>query len=111
MEYTSKDDRRRHLRCNAYEPCRVVVKGEEYEGAVIDLSMSGAAFQMDVQIGVQPEVGTPVFLHIERVGRIPAKVVRPCINGFAVEFRIDQYHEHIVAALKQVLDDYRTEDG
>ncbi len=110
MELDSHD-RRRHLRCSVYELCRVVVEGQEYEGAVIDLSMGGAAFQMDVQVGVQPAIGTPVFLHIERVGRIPAKVVRPCVNGFAVEFRIDQYHEHVVAALKQILDAFRTEDG
>ena len=105
------DDRRGHLRCSVYELCRVVVEGQEYEGAVLELSMGGAAFQMDVQIEVQPEVGTPVSLHIERVGRIPAKVVRPYVNGFAVEFRIDQYHEHVVTALKQILDDHRAEDG
>ncbi len=111
MKYTATDERRRHVRCSANESCRVMVMGQEYEGAVIDLSMSGAAFQMDVQVGVQPAIGTPVFLHIERVGRIPAKVVRPCVNGFAVEFRIDQYHEHVVAALKQILDDFGTKDG
>ena len=104
-------DRRRHLRCSVFELCRVKVEGQEYEGAVIDLSMGGAAFQMDVQIEARPEVGTPVSLHIEGVGRIPAKVVRPLIDGFALEFRIDQYHEQVVTALKQVLDDYRSEDG
>ncbi len=94
MKHIDKDDRRRHVRRTVDEPCRVVVEGQEYEGAVVDLSIGGAAFQMDVQIEVQPEVGTPVFLYIERVGRIPAKVVRPYIDGFAVEFQIDQYLEH-----------------
>ncbi len=94
MRYTGKDDRRRHLRRSVYEPCRVVLEGQEYEGAVLELSMGGAVFQMDVQIEAQPEVGTPVSLYIERVGRIPAKVMRLYINGFAVEFRIDQHLEH-----------------
>ena len=94
MRYTGEDDRRHHLRCTVYKPCRVVVEGQEYEGAVINLSIGGAAFQMDVQIEAQPEVGTAVSLYIERVGRIPAKVVRPYIDGFAVEFQIDQYLEH-----------------
>ncbi len=112
MRYTGKDDRRRHLRCSVYELCRVVVEGREYEGAVIDLSMGGAAFQMDVQIMVQPEVGTPVALFIERIGRIPAKVVRPLTDGFAVEFRIDRDQgRHLGAALKEVLDDYRSENS
>ena len=111
MSYTGKDDRRGHVRSTVYEPCRVVVEGQEYEGAVVDLSMDGAAFQMDVQIEAQPEVGTPVSLHIKRVGRIPVKVVRPYTNGFAVEFQIDKYHEHVVVALKQILDDHRSEDS
>ncbi len=112
MKYAGTDDRRRHLRCSVYELCRVVVEGQEYEGAVLELSMGGAAFQMDVQIGVQPAIGTPVSIHIERVGRIPARVVRPLTDGFAVEFRIDRDQgRHLEAALKEVLDDYRTEDG
>jgi hypothetical protein len=104
-------DRRRHIRCTVFELCRVKVEGQEYEGAVVDLSMGGAVFKMDVHLPLQPPVGTPVSLYIERVGRIPAKVVRPLVGGIAVEFRIDQYHEQVVIALKQVLDDYLTEDS
>ena len=111
MSYTGKDDRRGHVRCSVYELCRVVVEGQEYEGAVFDLSMDGAAFQMDVQIEAQPEVGTPVTLHIERIGRILAKVVHPLIDGIAVEFRIARDNrEHLVAALERVLHDYRVLD-
>ena len=104
-------EKRRHIRWTVFELCRVVVEGQEYEGAVVDLSMGGAAFKMDVHLPLQPAIGTPVSLHIERVGRIPARVVRPLVGGIAVEFRIDQYHEQVVTALKQVLDDYRSEDG
>ncbi len=104
-------EERRHIRWAVFELCRVVVEGQEYEGAVVDLSMGGAAFKMDVHLPLQPAIGTPVSLHIERVGRIPARVVRPLVGGIAVEFRIDQYHEQVVTALKQVLDDYRSEDS
>ncbi len=112
MRYTGKDDRRRHVRYTVYEPCRVVVEGQEYEGAVVDLSVGGAAIVMEVHSLVQPEVGTPVALFIERIGRIPARVVRPLTDGFAVEFRIDRDQgRHLEAALKEVLDDYRSEDS
>ncbi len=104
-------DRRRHMRWTVFELCSVAVEGQEYEGAVVDLSMGGAAFKMDVHLPLQLAVDTPVVLNMSRVGQIPARVVHPLVGGIAVEFRIDQYHEHAVAALKQVLDDYRAKDG
>ena len=112
MRYTGKDDRRSHVRFTGFELCRVVVNGHEYDGAVVDLSVGGAAIRMDVRSLVQPAAGTPVTLHIERVGGIPAKVVCPTMDGIAVVFRIDQDKEkHLLAALKQLLDDYRSEDS
>ncbi len=106
------DDRRRHARCTVYEPCCVVVKSQEYEGAVVDMSVVGAAIRLDVHLEVQPAVGTPVFLYIERVGRIPAKVARPLIDGIAVEFRIDpDKGKHLGVMLKRVLNDYPLDDG
>ena len=105
-------ERRRHVRSTVYEPCRVVVKDKEYEGAVVDMSVGGAGIQLDVHLDVQPPAGTPVALYIERIGRIPANVVRPLVNGFAVEFRVDRDPgRHLVAALKKVLDDYPTANG
>ena len=89
-----------------------MVKSQEYEGAVGDMSVVGAAIRLDVHLEVQPAVGTPVFLYIERVGRIPAKVARPLIDGIAVEFRIDpDKGKHLGVALKRVLDDYPLDDG
>ena len=112
MRYTGKDDRRRHVRCTIYEPCRVAVGDQEYKGTVVDMSLGGAAIQVDVHLEMQPAADTPVALHIERIGRIPAKVVRPLIDGIAVEFRIARDNrEHLVATLKRVLNDYRFEDG
>ena len=111
MKRIDTDDRRRHIRWTVFEFCRAVVDGQEYEGAVVDLSMHVAVFKLDVHLPVQPAVGTTIELNMSRVGRIPARVVRPLVGGTAVEFRIDQYHEHVVIALKQVLDDYRSKDG
>ncbi len=112
MRYAGKDDRRRHVRFTAFEPCRVAVNGHEYDGAVVDLSVGGAAIRMDVRSLDQPAAGTLVAIDIKRIGRIPAKVVCPTMDGFAVVFRIDQDKEkHLLAALKQILDDYRSGDS
>ncbi len=106
-----RQDRRRHLRCTVYEPCRVEVKGREFDGAVVNMAVGGAAIRLDLQLEVQPPAATPVALFIERIGRISARVVRPLTDGFAVEFRIDRDQgQRLVAALKQVLDDYPLED-
>ncbi len=104
-------ERRRHARCTVYEPCRVEVKGREFDGAVVNMSVGGAAIQLDLHFDVQPAADTPVALFIERIGRIPARVVRPLSDGFAVEFRSDREQgQRLEAALKQVLDDYPLED-
>ncbi len=112
MKFTGKDDRRSHVRFTGFELCRVVVNGQEYEGAVENLSEGGAAIRMDVRSLDQPATGTLVAIDIKRIGRIPAKVVCPTMDGIAVVFRIDQDKEkHLLAALKQILDDYRSGDS
>ena len=93
MPDLDRGERRRRLRCTVYEPCRVVAKGTEYDGAIVDMSVRDAAIRLDVQLDVQPPAGT--------------RIVRPLVNGFAVEFRVDRNRErHLVAALRQVLEDY-----
>ncbi len=105
-------ERRRQVRCTVYEPCRVVVNGTEYDGAVVDMSVGDAAIRLDVHLEVQPPAGTRVALYIERIGRIPASVARPLVDGFAVEFGVDGSRErHLLAALRQVLDDYPAATG
>ena len=101
-------DKRRDVRYCVFERCRVAVKGREIEGLLVDMSLGGAALEADVQLATQPSAGTLVTLDVNRVGRLLAKVVRPLFNGIAVEFLIDRNTEdHLVAALLQVLDDYR----
>ncbi len=51
--------------------------GSRYRGTLMDLSLSGAA----VDIDVRPALGTPVFL-----GSMRGKVVRHFLEGVAIEF-------------------------
>jgi len=75
------------------------------------MSVGGAAIQLDVHLEVQPGADTPVALRIDRIGKIPARVVRPLMDGIAVEYRISRDQEmHLVPALKRVLDDYPLDD-
>ncbi len=104
-------EHRRYVRCTCYEPCRVSVDGQDYEGAVVNMSMGGAAVELDVHLDAHIDVGTHVSLDIERIGRIPTTVVRSLADGIAVEFRIDRDKSgHLVSQLKQVLSDFPLED-
>lgn len=59
----------------------VLDDGRRYNCKVIDISLSGAAVELDVR----PAMGTPVTL-----GRMRARVVRHFQNGVAVEFAASQ---------------------
>ncbi len=112
MKYTGVDDRRRDVRYGVFERCGITLEGRQFEGLIVDMSLGGAALRADVQMATQPSAGTPVTLNINRVGQVPAKVVRPLFNGITVEFDIDRDAEdQLVGALMQVLDDYQAENG
>ena len=103
------ENRRRLVRHAVYEPCRAVVSGKEFEGAVVNMSVGGAAVRLDRHLEVQPPPGTPVALYIDSIGRIPADVVRSLDDGIAVEFPIAGGHgQQLIAALKKILDGYPT---
>ncbi len=59
----------------------VLDDGRRYNCKIIDISLSGAAIELDVR----PAMGTPVTL-----GRMRARVVRHFQNGVAVEFASSQ---------------------
>ncbi len=104
-------EHRRHVRCTVYEPCIAMVNSHEYSGAVVDMSVGGAAVRLEVQLEVRPAPGTPIQLRIDGIGRLRTRVVRSLIDGVAVEFNIDPYKEaHLLAALQQVLSDYPVEE-
>ena len=61
MKFTGKDDRRSHVRFTGFELCRIVVKGQEYEGAVANLSVGGAATLAQLRGGARHlEISAPV---------------------------------------------------
>ena len=97
-------NRRLHVRYTVYEPCFVVVDNQEYSGAVVDLSMGGAAVRLEIQLNAQPAPDTPVQLQIDGIGRLRARVVRSRTDGVVVEFNIDPREDgHLLTALQQVL--------
>ena len=101
-------EKRRHAGHTVYEPCRVMVDDREYPGAVVNMSVGGAAIQLDVQLDAQPEPGTAATLIIERIGRIPIRVVRQLVDGIAVEFRFGRNRgdRRLVAAIMEVLNEF-----
>ncbi len=65
--------------------------GRRYNCKIIDISLSGAAVELDVR----PAMGTPVTL-----GRMRARVVRHFQNGVAVEFAS---HQQMITVIQQNL--------
>ena len=100
-------EHRRHVRCTVYEPCVALIGEEEFSGAVVDMSVGGAAVRLEVQLEVHPAPDTPIQLQINGIGRLRTRVIRSMIDGVAVEFNIDPYKEaHLLTALQQVLSNY-----
>ena len=65
----------------------VLDDGRRYNCKIIDISLSGAAIELDVR----PAMGTPITL-----GRMRARVVRHFQNGVAVEFAAAQEMLNVV---------------
>lgn len=79
---------RRHERI---EPTRTVTEikledGRHYEARIIDLSLSGAALQIDVR----PAIGTLMW-----IGNMRGRVIRHFDDGVAIEFAILQTHDSL----------------
>ena len=107
MAESNGAEQRNHVRCTVYEPCVARVGEDEHPGAVVDMSVGGAAVRLEVQLDVHPAPDTPIQLEIKGIGRLRTRVVRSLVDGVAVEFNIDSYKEaHLLAALRQVLSDY-----
>ena len=65
----------------------VLDDGRRYNCKIIDISLSGAAIELDVR----PAMGTPIT-----IGRMRARVVRHFQNGVAVEFAAAQVMLNVV---------------
>ena len=104
-------EQRSHVRHTVSEPCIAVVFNHEYSGTVIDMSVGGAAVQLEVLLDATPAPDTPIQLQIDGIGRLHSRVVRSRIGGVAVEFNIDPHKEgHLLAALQQVLSNYPSDE-
>ena len=104
---TGTADKRRHLRHSVNEPCRARLEGGEYVGAVVNMSVSGAAIHLDIELDLNPDLGTMIELHIKRIGMIRTRVVRTLIGGIAVEFLFNPTDDRVlIAKLWKVLNEY-----
>ena len=70
-------------------PCFRMTDGRQYECRIVDLSLSGAAIEIDVK----PALGSQVTL-----GTMRGQVVRHFDDGVAVEFAVLQRVETLDAA-------------
>ena len=82
---------RRHERITPRNPLSILRldDGQEYRCRIIDLSLSGAA----VEIEAKPAIGTAVML-----GTMRGRVVRHFEDGVAIEFAMLQQEDTLVAA-------------
>ena len=105
-------EHRPHLRHVVNEPCRALMDGEEIPGALVNMSVSGAAIVLDVELGVEAEAGVVIELQADRIGRIQTRVVRSLVGGVAVEFLFDPDKDRaLIAALWRVLNEYAPSAG
>ena len=105
-------EKRRHLRHSVNEPCRAKLKGGEYVGAVVNMSVAGAAIHLDLELDMDPEPGAIIELHIRRIGMIRTRAVRSLIGGVAVEFLFNPADDRaLIARLWKVLNEYAPSAG
>ena len=95
---------RRNLRHSVNEPCIVYNEYGEYGGAVVNMSVSGAAVHLDVQLDADLEPDSTVELQVKRIGKFRTRVVRPLVGGFALEFLFDPGQDRqLISRLWKVL--------
>jgi hypothetical protein len=101
-------DKRRHLRHSIKEPCTALLEDGEYLGSVVNMSVSGAAIHLDVEV----ENGAIVELQVQRIGRLSTRAVRSLVGGLAVEFLFDPTEDRaLIAKLWKVLSEISPASG
>lgn len=105
-------DKRRHLRHSVKEPCTAYLEGGEFLGSVVNMSVSGAAIHLDVEVDADIGSGAIVELQVQRIGRLRTQVVRSLVGGLAVEFLFDPKEDRaLIAKLWKVLNEYSPAAG
>jgi hypothetical protein len=76
-------EKRRYRRIRLSVPARFLVDdGAEQSAQLLDISAGGLALSADER----PDVGSPIVIYIDELGRVEGRVVRHLAGGFAVEF-------------------------
>ena len=100
-------DKRRHLRHLVNEPCIAYHEDSEYVGAVVNMSVSGAAVHLDIELDADLESDAIVKLQVQRIGGVRTRVAHPVVGGFAVEFLFDpEKDREVIDRLWKVLNEY-----
>ena len=103
----SDRDRRRHRRIAVSRRVRAKSGAREHEGLTKNISVSGAALELDAEL----EDEDLVELDIEDMSRLSGRVARWFDDGFAVEFDIDEDEEaRLIAEIAQIHDAIETEE-
>jgi len=105
-------EKRRHLRHSVKEPCTAYLEDGEYLGSVVNMSVSGGAIHLEVEVDAEIETGAIVELQVQRIGRIRTQAVRSLVGGLAVEFLFDpQEDRELIAKLWKVLNEFSSASG
>lgn len=100
-------DQRRHLRHLVNEPCTAYHEDSEYMGTVVNMSVSGVAVLLDIELDANLETDTIVKLRFQRIGKVRTRVVHPLVGGFAFEFLFDpEQDRELIDRLWNVLNEY-----
>ncbi len=73
-------EHRRHLRYSVKEPCTADLEDGEHIGAVVNMSVAGAAVHLDVELDAKLVPDTVVVLRVHRIGGIHTRVVRSLVD-------------------------------
>lgn len=74
---------RRFRRIQLSVPVKFLGEGpDEHQGTLLDISAGGLALSTQVRL----EIGCPIVVYVDNLGRVEGKVVRHIEQGFAVEF-------------------------
>ncbi len=105
-------EKRRHLRHSVKEPCTAYLEDGEYLGSVVNMSVSGAAVHLEIELDVEIETGTILELQVQRIGRLRTRAVRTLVGGLAVEFLFDPLEDReLIAKLWNVLNEFSSASG
>ncbi len=108
VDSNSDQNRRRHRRTAVTRPVRAKSGSREHLGATKDISVGGAALELDGKL----EDEDLVELDIENMSPVSGRVARWFDDGFAIEFDIGEDEEaRLLAEIAQIHDTIESEEN